>query len=266
MRANDDASHRLRRSLEYVPAYPDNLKTAAESSLADVICIDLEDSVAPQRKAEARAGLAGMLAGLSFRAAEVLVRVNGRGTDEHEDDIAACNGLPIDGVVLPKVDTPLQAAQVRGEVNEALGLWCMIETAEGCLEARGIAAVLGVEALLVGGHDLAENLGVPLRAMAAGLAPYYVPIVLAARAAGVSAIAPVAMGGEPDDVIYGFDGRSTYHGQDIAAINRLFSPTEAEVQAARDMISGGRIFGDHLHHAERLIHIADAIAMQDARR
>lgn len=265
MTASGDASYCLRRSLEYVPAYPENLRTAAETSLADVICIDLEDSVAPERKAEARNGLPEMLAGLSFRAAEVLVRVNGLGTAEHEADVAMCNGLPIDGVVLPKVDTPLQAAQVRGEVNETLGLWCMIETAEGCLEARGIAAVPGVEALLVGGHDLAENLGVPLRAMAAGLAPYYVPIVLAARAARIAVVAPVAMGGEPDDAIYGFDGRSTYHGQDIGAINRLFGPTEAEVQAARDMIAGGRIFGDHLHHAERLIRIADAIARQDSR-
>lgn len=255
---------RLRRSLEYVPAADPATVAQARESRADVICLDLEDGVPASEKDRARQTVAHAVTAGGFAPRELVVRINGVGTEAHEADLAALRRLPVDGVVVPKVRGAATAAAVRTALNDRLPLWCMIECAEGLLDARAIAASGGVTALLVGGHDLAETLHIPGRHMARGLALHVAPVILAARAAGITAMAAVAFVEEPGDDVLGFDGRSCFRGQDIAAINRAFTPAASEVEAARKIIAGAQIYGEHLDHARALLAFAQAAAARDA--
>ena len=112
---------------------------------ADGLIFDLEDAVAPAAKEEARAGLAAALTAGGYAPRELIVRVNPLESAWGHADLAAAATLPIDAVLLPKVESG-ERVRLTADLLDSLGapptlaLWCMIETPLGVLAAAEIAA------------------------------------------------------------------------------------------------------------------------------
>jgi citrate lyase subunit beta/citryl-CoA lyase len=112
---------------------------------ADGLIFDLEDAVGAEAKEGARAIVAAALAAGGYGGRELILRVNPLDTPWGHADLAAAATLPIDAVLLPKVES---ADRVRLTVSlldglgapEQLAVWCMLETPLGILCAREIAA------------------------------------------------------------------------------------------------------------------------------
>lgn len=152
-----DFSTTLPRSYLFVPGSRPERFTKALSSGADAVIIDLEDAVADQDKSSARSALVEWL---HDQLVSVYVRINGRGTPWHEDDIQALGHLPqIGGLVIPKADDPRHLEQLLHECRPGLVLLPIIESAAGFAALESIAGVPGVQRLLFGTIDFQVDLG-----------------------------------------------------------------------------------------------------------
>jgi citrate lyase subunit beta/citryl-CoA lyase len=233
------------RSYLYVPGDDPRRIEKALATGADAVVIDLEDSVAPNRKEEARSNAARVLE--SAPARPVFVRINTPGSEFAAQDIAAVAALHLSGLRLPKVES-LEIVRLVAQTLEALrseaGIQCLIESALGlelALEiARSHERVAGIS---LGEADLAADLGVRDEA---GLLYARSRIVSASRAAGLPG---------PVQSVYtrvndldglrrsteegknmGFVGRSAIHPSQIPIINEVFTPTEEEVAEAQELL------------------------------
>nr|WP_301287334.1 aldolase/citrate lyase family protein [Sphingobium sp. OAS761] len=248
----------------YVPGHRAEAIEQARHSVADVVCLDLEDNVPPEAKAQARALVAGAVRQGCFRAIELIVRINSPRTDEFAFDSAALADVAVDGLLVPKVRNAEEIETLRRAFGgHPPALWCMIEDAQGLLCCANIAAAADVTALVVGSGDLASSLRLPPPDACVGLRLHGAQIVVAARAAGITAIEGFVLDGDQANPC-GFDGRSSFLGQDIADVNRRFSPSEAEVENARSALKRPYAYGDHLTAAEGVIRRARQIAERDA--
>ncbi len=220
---------------------------------ADGLIFDLEDAVAPEAKEMARAAVAAAVTAGGYAPRELVVRVNPVDTVWGHADLAAAATLPIDAVLLPKVES---AERVRLTVDllDALGappelaVWCMIETPLGVLKAAEIAgASPRIAALVLGTSDLANDLHArPMRdrlplVTALGL------VLLAARAHARAVLDGVHLDlGDTDGFAaacrqgreLGFDGKTLVHPDQIAPANAIFAPSADEVARARRIIAG----------------------------
>ena len=158
------AVFRLRRSLLYMPGSNPRALEKARGLPVDGLIIDLEDAVAADAKEGARAVVSAALAAGGYGPRELVLRVNPLDTPWGHADLAAAATMPIDAVLLPKVESP---DRVRLTVSlldalgapERLAVWCMIETPVGILAAREIAAASPrLEALVLGTSDLTKEL------------------------------------------------------------------------------------------------------------
>ena len=234
--ADGRADGRLWRSALYVPASNARALAKAGALPADALILDLEDAVAPEAKALARAALAGAPRGRAR-----LVRVNGAGTPWHEADLLAAAAIAPDGIVLPKVAGPAEVEAARARLGPgAPPLWAMIETPAGVLAAAAVAP--RVAGLIAGTNDLAEDLRARPGAGRGPLLAALSMVVLAARAAGIVALDGVCVdlaGGEAfaaecrQGRDWGFDGKTLIHPAQIAAANAAFAPSPEEVDLAR---------------------------------
>jgi (3S)-malyl-CoA thioesterase len=228
------------RSALFLPASNSRAIAKARGLACDLVILDLEDAVAEVDKDAARAA-AIVAADGQWGDRLLAVRLNGPGR-WHDADIAALSGAKsIDLVVVPKVETPEYAEALSHRL--AKPLLAMIETPAGVYAARQIAGVPGVAGLLAGSNDLAATLRLPDGRE--GLTLALQSIVLAARAAGVAALDGVynrlddTEGLEADCNAgrrLGFDGKSLIHPNQIETANRIFGPSEAELEDARALI------------------------------
>jgi citrate lyase subunit beta / citryl-CoA lyase len=243
---------RPRRSVLFLPGSNPRALEKARSLPADSLIFDLEDAVAPEVKDTARSGVAAALAIGGYAPRELVLRVNPLDTPWGHADLATAATLPIDAVLLPKVEN---AERVRLTIAllDSLGappelsLWCMIETPLGVLAAAEIAgASPRLGALVLGTSDLTKDLHaretrdrLPLMT-ALGL------VLLAARAHGRAALDGVyldladaegfaAVCRQGRDL--GFDGKTVIHPQQIGPANAAFTPTAEEVARARRIIA-----------------------------
>ncbi|MEV0095615.1 CoA ester lyase [Streptomyces sp. NPDC050738] len=218
----------------YAPGDRPEVVAKALDSGADVVIVDLEDAVAPHRKGYARDATAELLA--QPRPAPVHVRIS------TEQDIEALAHLPgLSAFRLPKVTC---REQVTRAAACGVPLYALIESALGVENAYTVASahpsVLGIA---LGEADLRADLGVRHDA---GLDFARSRIVVAARAAG---LAPPAQSVFPDirdlDGLaasctrgrsLGFLGRAAIHPRQLPVIERAFTPTEAETEAARELV------------------------------
>jgi len=236
-----------RRSLLFVPASRPERYAKALASGADMVCLDLEDAVAPADKASARAAALEFLQNPPDTRCELVLRVNSlRSPDGLADMLAVlAAGRSPDYLLLPKVNS---AAEVRW-YDELLGhrpsrLIPMIETAEGLTQANDIAAASSRTALLMfGGVDLASDVGcamewqaqlyqrsaIVIAAARAGLDVLDVPHIDVADADGLAQIAGNAKK-------LGFTGKTAIHPNQIAAIHAAFTPSDAEIAKAKRVI------------------------------
>ena len=236
---------RLRRSLLYVPASSEGMLGKAGSRGADVLIVDLEDGVLPKAKDEARARAARLWPEVGRVPAETLLRVNAPGTPWHEADIDAAGRARPAGVVLPKCEEPAAVAVVGARLA-GLPLFLMVETARGVLAAAELACVEGVAGLLFGAADFRASVRAGRDPGEAELLLARATLVLAARAAG-TLVFDTPFFDYRDEAgleasarrarLLGFDGKTCIHPAQVAAVNRLFAPTAAEVERARVVVA-----------------------------
>ena len=236
---------RPRRSALYMPASNRRAIEKARTLSCDVVILDLEDSVAPEQKAEARGLATAAVRERGFGPRELAVRVNAWGSTWAADDLAAVAAAAPDAVLLPKVSSPDTLRKAREAIGEAPALWAMIETPRAILHLAAIveaAAETGLACLVFGGNDLAKELRCRPDAQRTPLLPALSAIVTAGRAAGLDLLDGVCNTIDDEAVLeaearqglmLGFDGKTLIHPSQIAVANRVFTPTAAEIAWAR---------------------------------
>jgi citrate lyase subunit beta/citryl-CoA lyase len=237
----DLARLRQCRSLLFLPASNPRAIEKARELAADMVVLDLEDSVREEDKAAARdAAAAASQAGFGGR--PVAIRVHSTDSRHYGEDVVAIRRSAADCVVLAKTESAKQAADAAWLMGKPV--LAMIETPRGVIDAAAIAPA--TRGLIAGTNDLAAALGLPAEAGRRGLVYALQRIVLAARAAGVAAFDGVYNRLEADDGLlaecsegraYGFDGKSVIHPVQIDAVNLAFAPTDAELASAERLIA-----------------------------
>ncbi len=238
-------SEKLFRSVLYIPGSKSRALEKARSLSVDAIIFDLEDAVAPDEKAAARATLAGELKAGGYGHRIRLVRINGLDTDWGAEDAKAVADMDCDGILLPKVegraDIDALAALAPG-----LAIWCMIETPRGVLNAQEIADCPEVEGFILGTNDLAKDIGCATGGDRAAMMTALQVSLMAARAAGIACVDGVFNAFKDDDGLrfeceqgraLGMDGKTLIHPAQIDMANTLFAPTDDQVDLARRQIA-----------------------------
>ncbi|ELZ13831.1 citrate (pro-3S)-lyase [Halovivax asiaticus JCM 14624] len=241
----------VRRSIMFTPGdRPEMLRKAPDAG-ADVIVFDLEDAVAPTRKAEARDAITAVLDDPSFDPdAEVCVRVNSTQTAWQADLEALLGGdadIP-DSIMVPKADssaTLRSIAEAIPEYGESLPVLALLESARGILNAAEIAGVETVDALVFGSEDLAADLGATTTPSLSEVTYARQRVVLAAAAHRTDAIDTMVtdfsdkaqlIASAETAVQYGFDGKLAIHPSQVDPINEAFTPDEAQREWARAVL------------------------------
>jgi citrate lyase subunit beta / citryl-CoA lyase len=281
---------RPRRSVLYMPGANSRALEKARSLDADGLIFDLEDAVAPDAKPAARAAVVAAVTAGGYGSRELLVRVNGLGTEWGWDDLAAAAGLPIEGVLLPKIESADAVRRVEAMLaargGDRLAIWCMIETPLGVLHAAEIAGARGrIGGLVMGTSDLANDLRAQHTADRMPLLTSLGLCLLAARAFDLPILDGVHLD-LADDAGFaracrqgrelGFDGKTLIHPKTIAAANAAFAPSPEDLAWSRRIIAaheaavqggGGVVLVDgklienlHVANAHRLVALATAIA------
>ncbi|NIJ14441.1 citrate lyase subunit beta/citryl-CoA lyase [Saccharomonospora amisosensis] len=285
---------RPRRSVLYLPGANERALEKAKALPADALILDLEDAVAPEAKEEARDRVCSAAASGDYGSREVTIRVNGLDTEWHDADLRAAAQAGPAAVVVPKINSArdvqnIERALELGGAPEHTTIWAMLETPVAMLRAEEIATASDrLTVLVMGTNDLAKELHaefVPGRGpLLGGLSL----CLLAARAAG-----KVILDGVYNDVRdpegfeveclqgrrYGFDGKTLIHPGQIEPCNRVFAPSEEEIEQAREIIDafeqararglgvvtvGGRMIENlHVENARRILSLAEAIEKQD---
>jgi citrate lyase beta subunit len=258
------------RSMLFAPATKPAMFDKAAASAADAVCLDLEDSVAPEEKATARANVVAALERLDFGPRLRIVRVNGLDTPfAYRDlvDVAEAVGDRLDVFMLPKVEAPrdihfldtllTQIEAARG-FSRRIGIEAQIETASGFLYAREIAsASTRLAALIFGPGDFAASMHMP----AGGIGEFDAhdetypghrwhavmhTVVAAARANKLRCMdGPFAAFKDTAGLeracrisrAMGFDGKQCIHPTQLPVVNAIFGPSEDEVARAEAVVA-----------------------------
>ncbi|WP_309660745.1 CoA ester lyase [Sphingomonas sp.] len=254
------------RSILFLPASNPRAIAKARGAGADLVVLDLEDAVKPEDKLAARQ--AAVDAFIEPWAMPVAIRVNGVGSQWHDDDLDAVAHSQADFVILPRATSADAVRAARDRVD--LPTLAMIETAAGVLAGPEIAREAA--ALIAGTNDLSADLRLPPDAGRAPLQMALQSIVIAGRAAGIAVFDGVFNGlDDPDGFAaqagegrsLGFDGKSLIHPDQIEPCHRAFVPTEAQIDRARRLLDaatgGAERFEDqmierkHVEAAQRLL-------------
>ena len=238
---------------------PGNHPRRVEKALglnADAVILDLEDAVAVAEKVATRAtvvdALQGARTGLGY------VRVNAYDTDFCFGDLLVVVASGIDGIVLPKVETPAQLQAVDwivGQLEREKGLAAggidiipIIETGTGVANVHQIAAAgTRVRRLSFGAGDYTKDMAMRWTRHEGELAHARAEIAVASRAAGLEA---------PIDTVWihiketenctksaemvrdmGYQGKLCIHPDQVDPVNAVFTPTEDEIAFAEKVVA-----------------------------
>lgn len=242
---------RPRRSFIFTPALRPDMYSKALASGADIVCVELEDGIAPKDKAEAREkALALFEQPQADDGVERIVRINSMRERFGIEDVNAilASKTPPPALMMPKVRTPDEVIildQLLTEAAHETRLHVIIETNEGLESAFEIAKCSDrIDAMFFGGVDMAAELRCQNNYDALVYARSRV--VHASAAAGLDVIDvpyldlddPEGMRVEAERVRdLGFSGKGSVHPKQIAALNAVFTPSEAEITRARRIIS-----------------------------
>ncbi|NLA27740.1 MAG: CoA ester lyase [Firmicutes bacterium] len=289
----------LLRSLLFAPGNVARRVEKALSLTADAVILDLEDAVPLSEKENVRPAVAAAL--VLARSSAGYVRINALSTGLAIDDLAEVVIPGLDGIMLPKVEQPGDLEKVDWYISHlekkrsipagTVDLIPLIENARGVENAPAIAgAVPRVKRLCFGAVDYTADLGVNLTAEGAEIFYARARLVNASRAAGLE---------PPIDTVYteirdaeglvrdsrtartlGFQGKLVIHPGQIEPVNRIFSPSEGEIDFARKVVDafeeaeakghaaitleGGK-FIDYpvVQNARRLLQLAELIAAKE---
>lgn len=284
---------RPRRSVLYMPSSNAKALEKAKGLPVDGIIFDLEDAVAPDAKVAAREAAFAAVRSGEYGRRELTIRVNGIGTQWHDDDIAAASQAGPDAVVVPKVNSAeevraLVAAMERAGAPERTRLWAMIETPVAVLDALAIArASERLAAFVLGTNDLVKELYAEHVPGRAPILPSLHTALLAGRAAGIAVIDGVYNDVKDTDGFLaecrqgremGFDGKTLIHPGQVEGANATFAPSQEAVEDARGLIHAwedgagtgvvthrGRMVENlHVESARRTLDIHEAISALEA--
>ncbi|MEM8979905.1 MAG: CoA ester lyase [Pseudomonadota bacterium] len=242
---------RPRRSFIFTPGLRPDMFPKALASGADIVCVELEDGIAPKDKAEARArALALFETPKAEDGVERIVRINSMRERFGIEDVMAvlASPTPPPALMMPKVRTPDEVVsldQLLTEAGHATRLHVIIETneaLEACYEIAGCSS--RIDAMFFGGVDMAAELRCTNTFESLLFARSRV--VHASAAAGLDVIDvpfldlddPEGMKVEAEKVRdLGFAGKGSVHPKQIAALNEVFTPSADKIARARRIIS-----------------------------
>ena len=228
-----------------------------------------------------------------FGGREVAIRANGIDTEWGAADLAAIAASGADAVLVPKVSSPEDIMRYQEALISAhapMKLWAMIETCACIPRLHDIAALAATTRLalfVMGVNDLAKEMRAQLAPGRAPFQPFLAMTVAAARAHGVAVLDGVCNEFRDLDVfraeaeqglLFGFDGKTLIHPDQIGPCNAVFSPSAGELAWARAVIQAFalpenagkgaiRVEGKmaellHLEQAQRLVAVAELIGAE----
>ncbi len=271
---------RPRRSVLYMPGANERALEKARTLAADCLILDLEDSVAPEAKDQARRNVAAAVMAGGYGRREVVIRINGLDTPWGTADLKMAVEARPHAILAPKVETPADLLKIPSEIH----LWAMIEKPLAIFNARDIAASSRVSCLVLGTNDLLKETRASAVAGRFAIVPWLSLVVLAGRAYGLDVIDGV-YNDFRDEAGFkteceqgrdlGMDGKTLIHPSQVEICNASFSPAAQEIAWSARIIetfalpenaSKGVITVDgkmverlHLAMAERTVEIAKAI-------
>lgn len=285
---------RPRRSVLYMPGANDRALEKARSLPADAVILDLEDSVAPDAKVEARKKVVEAVREGGYGRREVVIRPNALETAWGAADILAAAAAAPDAILIPKVQHPgdiISAAKILKSVNapEKTRLWAMMETPLSILNAAQIAAVGSdpenrLVCMVMGTNDLLKESRARALHDRMAVVPWLALTVVAARGYNLDIIDGV-YNDFKDEAGFrsecehgrtlGMDGKTLIHPSQVTPCNEIFSPSDEEVAWSKKIIrsfeepenvSKGVITVDgkmverlHLVQAKRTVAIANSV-------
>ncbi len=244
------------RSVLTVPVIVQRFLDKAPSSGADVICLDLEDSVPPDEKANARPLAAKAIESMPHAGSALYARLNGLSTGLLEDDLLGVVYPGLDGIILSKTESAAHVQRLdhyltllerdRGIEPGSIAIVPLVETAAGVMDAGAICdASPRVVAAVFGAEDFATDMGVRRTREGEEIRWARSQVAIACHAAGIVAIDTP----EPDytDETYletqmqaaraiGYHGKLCIHPLQVQIANKIFRPTDAEVAEARIIV------------------------------
>jgi citrate lyase subunit beta/citryl-CoA lyase len=261
----------------------------------DAVVLDLEDSVAPDAKRDARGQVGAAIAAGGFGSREVVVRINGLDTEWWLADVDMARDVRPDAILVPKVSSPTALENLADRLmdigaDHKIKVWAMIETPTAILNVRDIAAVANdietrLSCLVIGTNDLAKEMRARIVPGRAPVLPLLVVAIAAARAHGIDILdGPFNDLGNAEGFAnecaqardIGFDGKTIIHPNQIAPCNAAFTPNSEEIAQARAIIAafempenkgkgvialdGRMVERMHADMARRSVAIADAVA------
>jgi len=285
---------RPRRSVLYMPGANVRALEKARSIPADALILDLEDSVAPDSKAQARDTVCAAVRSKGYGSRELVIRVNALETPWGAADLFAAVAAEPDAILIPKVSHPgdiVSAAKVLKAAGAAdkTKLWAMMETPMGILNAREISATGAdlenrLTCLVLGTNDLLKESRARMSHDRFAVVPWLALTLVAARAYGLDIIDGV-YNEYRDDAGFraecehgrtlGMDGKTLIHPSQVSPCNDIFQPSAEEVAWSRTIIAAFQQPGNdrkgvitvdgrmverlHLVMAQRTVAIAEAI-------
>ena len=247
----------MRRSMMFLPSNNPNLIQNGPLLGADAVIFDLEDAVAPNQKDAARELLRHALQALDFGRCEKIVRINGLDSTWWEEDLETILPLGIDVVMPPKtcdaeyihtLDAKMSEVERQAGMEEgSVKILALLETAMGIENAYPIAgASKRMTGLFLGAEDLTADLHAKrtkkgdeifyarqkllCSARAAGIEAYDTPFTDTTDLDGLKADAEFAKS-------LGFSGKACISPAHVEAVNRIFSPSEADIEYAKQVFA-----------------------------
>lgn len=272
------------RTLLFVPGDSRGKLAKSQLSQADALIVDWEDAVAPQNKAEARVLTLEFLRRRAMFPQMIILRLNPVFSPAFQEDCAILDQCTVDGIMLSKCRTADDVCRLEEVLKTiaALGncrVYPLLESPEALLNAFPIAmASPRVAALAFGAEDFAAEMGIVRTADEIELLYARSSLVAQARAAGRDSLdSPCLEFREPRRMAasarrarnLGFTGKLAIHPAQIRTLNKIFSPSERELKAARDVVAaasastgafsidGSMVDEAVLKRARRVLRIAD---------
>lgn len=245
-----------RRALLYMPG-DDRRKIEKATTLGvDSICMDMEDGVAANKKAEARAVIAQAMKDLDFDRSERCIRINSIGSGLEKRDLVAALATNPDSIVVPKIETAEQVKWVSEHIESyelssnlkigSIRLLIGLETAKGILNLKEIAeADKRLEAIIFGAEDYAASVGARRTKEGTELLYSRSAVVTACAANDLQAIDMVYidfrdLGGlrleAEQGAGLGFSGKQIIHPNQVVPVQEAFTPSDEAIEYAKRVV------------------------------
>lgn len=246
----------MRRSMLFIPGNTPNLLMNADILGADAVIFDLEDAVSPAEKDSARILVRNCLKTLKYTNVEVIVRINPVDTDFWKEDLDEIIPLKPSMIMPPKSSSGEYIRTVSeyidkledkfGYERNTIKLIPLIETALGVENAFDIATACDrVAAIFLGAEDLTADLRCKRTKESQEIFYARQRLVVAARAAGVDVYdTPFTDVNDIDGLVkdaefakaMGFTGKASISPRHVEGINTVFSPTQADIDYAHEVM------------------------------